>query len=132
MNGYTASYKRDREHFMARCAANNLPERFARAIMRHATTATRIAVAQCNGPDWASNPYIPAAEFSKRMDRWQARMNKADQQCDKRIAALCGKFGVQFDMNGDPRGAVVKVKLADGKGNSWGGDGFWCVPAPEL
>lgn len=34
----------------------------------------------------------------------------------------------EIEISGDPRGAAIKLKLTSGHGNSWGGEGFYCVP----
>ena len=132
MGKYTASYIREREAFVAKCIAGGLTEHWARTMCRHATTATRLAVAGCNGPEWADNPYIPADVFSKRMDRWQRSLDRADALCEGRIKRICERCGINVMLQGDPRGAVVKVRIPGVSGDDWGDPSWLCVPAPEF
>ena len=55
---------------------------------------------------------------------------------DKRIAAIRAKvaelmlkYGIKTcEVSGDPRGAAIKLKFNHTAGNSFGGEGFYCVP----
>lgn len=129
---YNVAWRKDRDDFLNRCEREGFGPDFARAIMRHATTATRIAILQCNGPDFASDPTIPGVKLSRMMDRWQARIDASDAACDARIVKLCARHGVTVELAGDPRGAVVKIKTVSGRGNSFGDPSMLCVPAAEF
>ena len=61
------------------------------------------------------------------------RERKRDESAAERINELVlqlplvdGQF-IKADLNGDPRGATVKLILPDGRFDDWGGEGI-CVP----
>lgn len=77
-------------------------------IMRYAATCQRLAETACN------------RELTEREIRKQENV-----QMD--IIAICAPADISPDFNGDPRGAVVKLVVADGFTNDWGRTGI-CVP----
>ncbi len=99
-------------------------------IMRHARTLQRLAEEECNGPgDWVNS--IPYPEAGHIYDKWQARVEKQQENYSSRVKFLAsqldGILGVHI--SGDPRGTVVKLIRRDNKYNTWGGEeSGWAVP----
>ena len=129
-------YRKERDEFIARCAQEGVSEDTARALLRYSTTATRLAVASCNG-DWpADNGERKVKACQKCGGGWVGHTilkgGCPDCRCEALIVKACVAAGLPYELSGDPRGCVVKVKLPSGRGNSWGGDGMTCVPAPYL
>ncbi len=114
---------------------------FARKLMRHATTHGRLAVEQCNGPQWLNvpSPYhwerqadqhkAWQADNSAQMAQWENDRQRKEDACERRMTELCAPFGLVPHFGGDPRGYTVKLKLPSGKSNTWGGsEEGWAVP----
>lgn len=57
------------------------------------------------------------------MPRYMVR----EAQTEARVGALCAKHELTPIFNGDPRGAVLKLKVPSGRTNDWGREGV-CVP----
>lgn len=100
-------------------------------IMRHAATLQRLAEEECNGPgSWVDR--IPYPEAGRIYDRWQARIEKRQEQLTARVLELAKELSehvTAVTVSGDPRGCVVKLHRADGKYNTWGGaETGWAVP----
>ena len=56
------------------------------------------------------------------------RQESRERNIGKRIEAICKALGMAGVLiEGDPRGATIKVLLPSERSNSWGGEG-WCVP----
>lgn len=111
------TYQNERDEFIG-ILAREFPDapfgallESARLLMRHAATLQRLAVALCNG-------WIDQEQYEKRT-----------KTPSERIITLCKELpGMGRPMlGGDPRGAVVKLRLPSKRTNSFGGDG-WCVP----
>ena len=124
------SYQKEREAFIERMVAEFGDGQLAniRLLLRHAKTHGNLAVAECNGPgDWVNRiPYPQAGEI---IAKFEVRIEKRQQQIEKRIQVICDKIGCRVDLNGDPRGYTVKVILPSGKYNTWGGkESGWGVP----
>ena len=141
--GYSAQVQRQRAEFVARCEAEGLPEGWAERMLRQAATATRLAVATCNGDwpaegEWAcgsgrkSVRYCDKCQAGWARGSFNARGECPDCASERRIKGLAAEVGIAVECSGDPRGAVVKVKFPSGRGNSWGDPSFYCVPSPEL
>jgi hypothetical protein len=108
-------------------------------LARHARTAQNIAEAQCNGHplQQATPPHFPTDEARKaywaRVDKAQARfeawLDKRDEQIEKRMRVLVAQLGEGFGLvvGGDPRGCVVKISTPDGRTNDWGREGIRAV-----
>lgn len=132
------SYQKDRDEFIALCARDGVPLDTARALLRYSTTATRLAVAYCNG-DWPADCGSGGwklRECPQCRSMWARSTFRRDLcpdcRCGDLIKRACDAAGLAFALSGDPRGCVVKVKLPTYRGNSWAGDGMTCVPAPNL
>ncbi len=85
-------------------------------LCRHAATLTRLAEAACNRP-----------------------LTRADNDADEAAEARCRELVkelvadgvanvVAVVFQGDPRGAVVKLKVSDRSGDWFGGDDYIVVP----
>ena len=113
------TYQQEREEFVA-AMAREFPElgigavrAKAERIIRDANRVQSHAVKLCN------------REVT-------AREVKGAERAEERIRAEFGypvPYGdACFEFSGDPRGACVKVKFCYVPGNSFRGDGFYCVP----
>jgi len=92
----------------------------ARELMRLARRHNVIQERLCNEPDH------------------NGKLARADERIEKRIKALCSAEPIACAVDavilgGDPRGYTVKVRLKNGRYNTWGGaeDG-WGVPQEAL
>lgn len=105
------SYKRDSIEFAATLGAEGVPSDVIHDVLKDAAALHRLAEKDCNfGLD----------------ERDQSRENVCQARTSGRLAA----YGIQTVFEGDPRGAVVKLKLPSGKGNWFGDTSFYCVPTP--
>lgn len=98
------SYQVERERFFA-VMAKEVPtatEHDVRAFLRDAATLARLAVVNCN------------RELTKAED-------KRDDAATARVLARAKALGLEADVDGDPRGYVVKLHLPGGSFNTWGG-----------
>ncbi len=106
------SYSKDREDFIATMVAEGLNADCARTILRHAATLQRLAEEECN---------------TGRVD------GRLVNRHEEAIRLICANAyvepGKRFEatFQGDPRGAVVKLKVPSGRTNDWGQTGI-CVP----
>lgn len=55
------------------------------------------------------------------------RVNVREAQIERRVRALCTTHGLTPIFSGDPRGAVLKLKVPSGRTNDGGREGV-CVP----
>lgn len=92
----------------------------ARELMRLARRHGKIQERLCNEPDY------------------NGAIKRSDANCERRITELCKAEPIRCAVDavifgGDPRGYTVKVRLKDGRYNTWGGaeDG-WGVPQEAL
>jgi hypothetical protein len=92
----------ERARFVEACKRNGVDPYMARTLMRYAATAQRYATLECNRG-------LTTAE------RERCNANRL------RIAAWQVLAGMSVDIDGDPRGYVVKVHFPDGSYNTWGG-----------
>ena len=92
----------------------------ARSLLRHARTHGRLAVDECNGPS-AFIDQVPYPRAGELIAEWEARLEKRQAACEKRIREICAGFNLPVHLGGDPRGYTVKVKLPSGAHNTWGG-----------
>lgn len=102
-------------------------------LVRCATKAARLAEQRCNGsPIRDQVRYGMPAETMKRLDvmadKQEAAWELEDQRNDDRMRALAAHLGLEIDLGGDPRGAVVKVRSASiTKPSSLCGEGWFFV-----
>lgn len=109
-----------RDDFMAGCGRANILPRVGRQLMRYATTLQRLAVAQCNG-DWpADNGERAVSPCDKCSCLWaKGSIRKRDGLCPRcrvtaQAEALAVEHGLELEFQGDPRGAIVSIKLPEG------------------
>ena len=128
------SRQREREEFLVALAKEGVPmeRELGWALLRYARTLHRLAEAQCNG-DWpADNGQRPTAACHVCDSLWAPEAIR-DQKCpDCRTKAavrqLLDGTGIEPIFSGDPREAVLKLRLPSGRTNDWGQTGF-CVPS---
>ena len=130
--------QRDRDEFIATMTQEGLPVSVTRTIMRHGATLHRLAEAQCNG-DWPADngkrqvvPCGGAADQGCGMYWHPSTLKGPMKQCPDcriglRVTALLAPYNITPIFNGDPRGAVLKLKVPSGRTNDWGREGV-CVP----
>ncbi len=101
------SYQTDRGRFIEVLRGEGVPEAVALLVLRNATTLDRIAVQACNGPDLTN------------------RQNRQEERAEARISAALRPFeGISAVFSGDPRGAVVRLKLKSGRYDNWDGEHY--------
>lgn len=103
---------RDREQFQA-TLARNFPDKptvtVARMLLRNAATHQRLQEESCNGHPAQGNPHIDSKTIGKWQDKWDARIEKQTEQCERRIIGLAKDLGAGVEFQGDPRGWTVKL-----------------------
>ena len=105
----------------------------ARALLRHARTHGNLAVQYRNGPQHLNGPSPYNWQIQPEQHRewingnrraweaWEARRERKEQACERRIKEICAGFSLPVTLGGDPRGYTVKVKFPSGAYNTWGG-----------
>jgi hypothetical protein len=109
---------RERDAFIAGMAAAGVALDVSRAFLRLGTTLNRLAVAQCNG-DWPADngerKVLPCAScemcWSPSVLRGPGK-RCPDCRTTARAIALGREHGLEVIVQGDPRGAVLLVKVA--------------------
>lgn len=105
----------------------------ARQLMRAGATLQRLAEAQCNGDYPADNGQRKTEVCQQCECAWAPEVLKGkpptcpDCRTAARVSALLAPFGLSAIFNGDPRGAVLKIKTAPEQSDDWGREGI-CVP----
>lgn len=96
------------------------------AICEAAARSQQLAVHACNRSLTKREEQEDAA-LDARLRELVAKMPKVRDEKTGKLASVRLKLG------GDPRGAVVKLVMPDGRYDSWGGkeDGY-CVPTPNY
>lgn len=102
------------------------------ALVRAAGRAQTLAERRCNGSPIremvrAGMPVEQMRKLDAQADTQEQAWEKADERNDARLRDLAAALGLEIDLSGDPRGAVVKVRGQGIKGNSFGGEGWFCV-----
>ena len=137
------SKQSDRDEFIALMAQEQVPASVSRLVMRHAATLHRIAELQCSSEAYDRDrvpcprervPYIHGgclcdANGSKDGDRHGdvPRGDIKEARLQAQLEKVLAPYKVVPVFQGDPRGAVVKLKVPSGRTNDWGGTGI-CVP----
>lgn len=102
----------------------------ALALLRIGAGVARWAVRACNGEGHqimvASVPresggYSPGRWEWRWTDKDDAAKEKADASALAKLQAIADRYGATVKLGGDPRGYVVKLILASGRHNTWGG-----------
>ena len=133
------SYQKDRDEFLALASREGLTVDQARALLRHANTIERLAVAQCNG-DWPADNGERKTEVCECGLAWAPSSFKVtfrptrkrvcpDCYASARVRAILPD-GYGAIIGGDPRGCTLKITVPSGYTNDWGKEGL-CVPARE-
>ena len=100
-------------------------DRLARLLMRHAKTHGNLQEQNCNG---CGTWYGESTEsFNKRQSRFEAALEKREQQIERRLTEIANQLGFGIILGGDPRGATVKLKVPSGFTDDWAKEGV-CVP----
>jgi hypothetical protein len=97
--------------FQTRLAGQALCSR----IHRHAVVLQRLAETACN------------RELTTSEEGQDARFSQSVKDLVDQLRKLGYQNVVGVNLNGDPRGTVVKIKVNDHVGDSWGGDDMVCV-----
>lgn len=108
---YSAETRKMREATFHTLGALGVSEDDVSLLLRHAHTINRINEIDCS-EDLSDRP------------RYERRIRAQEATAERRIKEVCAKYpaailSVQID--GDPRGFPVKLQLAGGKFNTWGG-----------
>ena len=140
--------QRDRDEFMAIMAIEGVPVDAARALMRAGATLHRIAELACNSEaadrdrvacpggaetclcrEYGSYEDQPRSSSSVGEGRHGTvpRYMVQESRIEARVEALCQRHGLTPIFDGDPRGAVLKLKVPSGRTNDGGREGV-CVP----
>lgn len=98
----------------------------ALALIRIGRGVARWAVRACNGEGhlvWGfrhgeSTRSAPGWAWDESDD---AAKDKADARALAKLQAIADRYGATVKLGGDPRGYVVKLILASGRHNTWGG-----------
>lgn len=138
-----SSKQRDRDEFIVLMAREGVPVDVARRLMRAGVSLHRIAELQCSS-EAADRDRVPCpggADTCLCRDYGSyegigvpasvhgtvPRINVREAAIKRRVRALCTQHNLVPVFNGDPRGAVLKVKVPSGVTNDWGREGV-CVP----
>lgn len=115
------TYEQDRRDFIAAMREEGVPADVSRSILRDSQRLHTLAEHQC-GDGAGSGPYGEATE--EELARWE----RSEEAAVRRIGHRLAPFGIDTHHQGDPRGAVVKLRLPSGRHNDFGGEGLYCVP----
>ena len=126
------SRQREREEFLVAMAKEGVSIEQGWALLRHARTLHRLAEAVCDGTWPADNGQRPTAVCPVCGGLW-APEAICGQRCsgcraEAAVRQLLVGTGIEPVFSGDPRGAVLKLRLPSGCTNDWGQTGF-CVPS---
>lgn len=124
------SRQREREDFLAQLHAAGVSMDDGRKFLRYGTTLTRLAEAQCNG-DWPADNgerrVVPCggAEDAGCGSYWVPSVLKGksklcpDCRTEALVTKLAAECGIGVTTQGDPRGAVLKLMLSNGREACW-------------
>ncbi len=88
-------------------------------ISRHAVTLDRLAVEECNGPEWVHR--LPISSAAK-IERWQRELDAKWERYVARISKAVGQLPetdngpISVQVGGDPRGYVVVLVVPTERG----------------
>lgn len=72
---------------------------------------------------------------SDRLDLVDGSEDGSNPTCDefgRKLCTFCFEYlGLRAELNGDPRGAPIKIVVPEGMGNSWGSRSLYCVPCSD-
>lgn len=127
---------KERDQFIATMTAEGMGITAIRSILADAHKLQRYAELACNS-EAADRDRIacPGVKLEARClcDKFNGEHESIPRyalwefRAEGRIIAACKKANVTPIFNGDPRGAVVKLRVPSGKTDDWGREGI-CVP----
>jgi hypothetical protein len=143
------SRQSEREEFVAVMTAEGVPLYILRQVMSAGRTLQRLAELSCSS-EAADRDRVPCPKRYRTEDGCLCRDYGAydenattggvsdphgdvpriavrEEQIQRRLVALLERYKVTPIFQGDPRGAVVKLKVPSGRTNDWGNVGV-CVP----
>ena len=133
---------KERERFVIALEREGVPEHVARLVLRHAATLQRLAELQCSSEAYDQDRVRCPGDYAEGLCLCRdygafdaehgahgriPRGNVTEFHRQRRMEALLAPYGVTPDFSGDPRGAVVKLKVPSGRTDDWGQTGL-CVP----
>lgn len=140
----------DREEVIATLATEGVPLHVSRALLRAGATLHRLAELDCSS-EWADRDRVPCPGLRDATaclcEHWRSkdgqrgcgcavdagdpgkhhpvrRIDVKESQTRRRVEKLCAAHGLSPIFGGDPRGAVLFVKVPSGRTNDWGGRGI--------
>jgi hypothetical protein len=139
-----ASKQRDREEFISIMAREvpSMPLAMVRQLMRYSATLHRLAELECSS-EAADRDRVRCPSQYQTVDGCLCRdYGNFDhdtgthgsvprivqgERIGRLVTNLATRYGLSARLNGDPRGAVVKLAVPSGYTNDWGREGV-CVP----
>lgn len=129
------SYQAERDAFIARMSQEGLPLENTRRLLRYATTLHRLAEASCNG-DWPCDNGERAVIFCPRCEGGMVKsmFRRSSKEPGVKVCVDCrtGELvsnalpdGFAPIINGDPRGALLMIKVPSESTNDWGQRGIY-------
>lgn len=107
------NYGQQRDQYLQVMQQEGVPPEIAKKVLMLANQIQRFAVKECN---------------EQTTDQEKAQ----DDRMAQKVTDLLAPYRVTPDFSGDPRGAVVKLRLPSGKANDFGGTGMYCVPTQYI
>ena len=138
-----ASRAKDREEFVSIMTQEGIPLHVAQQLMRYSATLQRIAELECSS-EAADRDRVPCPKkyqsqggcLCRNYGAYDAltathgsipRIAVQEANTQGRVLALCNPYSLVPVFSGDPRGAVLKLKVPSGRTNDMGREGI-CVP----
>lgn len=92
------------------------------ALISLARAAQRVALTRCNGIErWNDQAKMRLASLTEEDE---ARLDKATDRTRAKAGEIAAKYGATAEVGGDPRGYVLRLRLASGRSNSFAGEGW--------
>jgi hypothetical protein len=136
------SKQRDRDEFISIMAQEHVPVDVARALLRAGASLHRLSEWECNGYGWEDHwkrrPCPNAADLGStdcdlcgrvaanpgathyEVTRGTLHLIRETKRLEALVRRHCAKHGLEPVFGGDPRGAVLLVKVPSGRTNDWG------------
>jgi hypothetical protein len=120
---------RERYEFERICQEESIPLDVARKLMRAESTLHRLAEAQCNGDYPADNGERKVKQCPKCEQCWVPSFFTTKGICREcsltdHVTKLCAPLNIKPSFGGDPRGALLIIKIPSGRTNDWGREGI--------
>lgn len=96
-----------------------------RELKQHERTLHRLAEIECNGYPKPVTEYRDGNMYRYNVEdeTLKAKCEKKEERARAKAQAIADKLGVGIEFGGDPRGAVLRLRLPNGRSNSFG-DGW--------